>query len=487
MKTRPMKHQETGLRLLQEHPEYFALGAEQGTGKTWMLLADAEARFKRGEIDGALVLAPNGVHTNWVLREIPTHLEVPCVSAFWVSGGGKRQQRRIDKVMRTEPGEALAVLTMNIEAVGTAAGYDAAKDFLRNFRSVLIIDESQRIKNPTASRTKRVMTLAPLAASRRIASGTLIPNTPIDLFSQYEFLASGLLGTKSYRAFIAEYAELLPEHHALVRQIAARSRGARPQVIKRDAQGTPIFKNLTKLQRLMEPHTYRVLKKDCLDLPEKIYQTRYFDLSPAQMGRYRSVEEDLIFRREDGEIDQFTALTVITKLRQLTSGFMLIDGKPSSLVESEERLAALELALEEVEGPVIIWAAFREEIAQIAAMLESQGVVQFHGDIGAKDRQDAVDRFQRGEARFFIANPAAAGTGLTLTAAETAIYYSNSYSLEQRLQSEDRCHRIGTKRNVVYIDLVARGTIDERIALALQNKNLLASDILDSLGNKEQD
>lgn len=485
MKTQAMAHQRIGLKLLQEHSDYFALGAEQGTGKTWMLLADAEARFKRGEIDGALVLAPNGVHTNWVLREIPTHVEVPVAAAFWLSGGGKRHQRKIDRMMRTEPGEALAVLAMNIEAIGTQAGYDAAKDFLRNFRSVMIIDESQRIKNPTAARTKRVMTLAPLAASRRIASGTLIPNTPIDLFSQYEFLASGLLGTKSYRAFVAEYAELLPETHALVRQIAARSRGARPQVIKRDAQGTPVFKNLVKLQRLMEPHTYRVLKKDCLDLPEKIYQTRYFELSPAQRGRYNAVEEELIFQREDGTIDQFTALTVITKLRQLTSGFMLIDGRPTGLVESEERLSALRQALEDVEGQVIIWAAFREEITQIAAMLEPEGVVQFHGDIAPKDRQEAVDRFQRGEVRFFIANPAAAGTGLTLTAAETAIYYSNSYSLEQRLQSEDRCHRIGTKSSVVYIDLVARGTIDERIATALQNKQTLAADILNHLRPQE--
>lgn len=486
MKTSPMAHQRIGLARLEASPAYFALGAEQGTGKTWMLLADAERQFKAGAAQGVLVLAPNGVHTNWVLREIPTHLEVPHRAAFWLSGASKRHMRSIERLMKTEPGEALAILAMNIEAIGTQGGFDAARAFLRRFRSVIIIDESQRIKTPTAARTKRVMQLAPLAVSRRIASGTLIPNVPVDLFAQYEFLRSGLLGTTSYRAFVAEYAELLPEHHALVKQIAARSRGARPQVIKRDARGMPMFRNLDKLRRLMEPVTYRVLKKDCLDLPDKIYKSHYFELSASQMGRYRAVEQDVMFMREDGQIDEFTALTVITKLRQLTSGFLLIDGRPAALDESESRLNALQTVLEDVEGQVIIWAAFKEEIKQIVALLGEDNVVQYHGDTRAADRQLAIDRFQRGEVRYFVGNAAAAGTGLTLTAAETAVYYSNTYSLVDRLQSEDRNHRIGTKNNVVYIDLIARSTIDEKIARALQNKQALASDILDSLGREEE-
>lgn len=474
MKTTPMSHQVEGLARLAAHPEFYALGAEQGTGKTWMLLADAEARFQRGEIDGLLVIAPNGVHTNWVRREIPKHLSVPCRAAFWLSGAGARHSKTIARVMNTPKGEALAVLAVNVDALVTVKGYAACVEFLHKFRAVLVIDESQRIKTISSARTKAAMKLAPRAVSRRIASGTLIANTPVDLFAQYEFLRPGLLGTTSYRAFVAEYADLLPAEHPIVRNVAARSRGARPQIVKRDARGTPQFKNLDRLADLMAPWTFRVLKKDCLDLPEKVYQTWDFALSPEQAARYAAVEEEMMFLREDGNVDQFTALTVIGKLRQLTSGFLLVDGQPTQLIASKERLDALREIIDGVQGQVIIWASFREEMAQIAAMLKDEGVVQFHGGTSPADRQDAVDKFQAGEVRFFLGNPAAASTGLTLTAAQTAIYYSNSFSLEQRLQSEDRCHRIGTKDTVVYIDLVARETIDEKIATALQSKQSLA-------------
>jgi SNF2 family DNA or RNA helicase len=481
MKTAPMEHQREGERRLLAAPEYYALGAEQGTGKTWMLLNDAEHQFTSGNIQGLLVIAPKGVHTNWVRREIPTHLSVPHQAEYWLSGAGKRQMARLERLLRQEPGEELMVLTMNVDAVNTKDGFEFATKFLRRFRCMLVIDESQRIKNPAAKRTKRVMALAPLAASRRIASGTLVANSPLDLFGQYEFLSSGILGTTSHRAFTAEYAELLPDNHRLVQEIRSRARGGNPQVIKRDRFGNPLFRNLEKLQRLMAPHTFRVLKADCLDLPDKIYQTHYFDLTPVQQRLYDSVKEDMRYHRADGEVDAFTALTLINKLRQLTSGFIMVEGEPTELREAKPRMDALQELVEDIEGQVIIWASFREELRQISAMLADHGVVQYHGGINAKEREEAVDKFQSGEARIFVANPAAGGTGLTLTAARTVIYYSCSFSLEERLQSEDRCHRIGTRHPVVYVDMVATGTIDERIANALQTKGAVAAEILDGL------
>lgn len=481
MKTTPMEHQKEGERRLLAAPNYYALGAEQGTGKTWMLLNDAENQFNAGRIQGLFVIAPKGVHTNWVRREIPTHLSVPHQAEYWLSGAGKKQMARLERLLRQDPGEELVVLTMNVDAVNTKAGFEFATKFLRRFKSMMVIDESQRIKNPAAKRTKRIMSLAPLAASRRIASGTLVANSPLDLFGQFEFLRSGILGTTSHRAFTAEYAELLPDNHRLVQEIRSRARGGNPQVIKRDRHGNPVFRNLEKLQRLMSPHTFRVLKEDCLDLPEKIYQTHYFDLTPAQQRLYNTVKEDMRYHRADGEIDTFTALTLINKLRQLTSGFIMVDGEPTELREAKPRMDALNELVEDVDGQIIIWASFREELRQIAEMLKEHGVVQYHGGINAKDREEAVDKFQSGEARIFVANPAAGGTGLTLTAAKTVIYYSCSFSLEERLQSEDRCHRIGTRHPVVYIDMVATDTIDERIANALQSKEAVASKILDGL------
>jgi len=482
MKTKPMEHQKIGVARLNACPDQFALGAEQGTGKTWMILAEMEQRWKSGELEALLVVAPKGVHVNWVTREIPKHLSIPCTAEAWVSGASQKKMRKLDGLMNASD-SGLIMLGINIDAINTKKGFDFAEAFLTKYKSMMVIDESQRIKNPKAKRTKKAIALGGKAHSRRILSGTLVANSPLDLFSQYAFLQNGLLGTTSFRAFVAEFAELLPENSAMVQEIRAKSRyGIAPQIVKRTKDGRPMFKNLEKLRDMMKPWTYRVLKKDCLDLPEKIYKTFDFNLSPAHMRHYHLVKEQQRWVRADGEIDIFTALTVINKLQQITSGFILEDGMPTQMTEGKPRLDLLKEVLEDTEGQVIIWARFREEIASLVRELSPDYTyVQYHGGVKDKDRETAVDLFQSGEARLFIGNAAAAGTGLTLHAAETAIYYSSSYSLEERLQSEDRCHRIGTKNPVVYIDLVASGTIDERIAATLQAKQEVAASILDGL------
>lgn len=488
MKTKPMSHQVAGCRRLAA-ADRFAVGAEQGTGKTWMLLADTEARWKRNEVDALLVIAPNGVHVNWVVREIPAHLEVPYTATFWLSTPSKKHQALLQRQLATalEPPRKLVIHAMNIDAVNTKAGLAHAEKFIATFapgRVIMVVDESHTIKNIDAKRTQRVIALGKQVAIRRIASGTLVANSPLDLFSQYEFLANGLLGTRSYRAFVSEYAELMPASSALVQSVVQRT-GARgvPQIVAKNKDGTLRFRNLAKLSGLMAPHTFRVTKDECLDLPEKIYQTYYFDLEPQQRAMYDQVKSERNWVRDDGSIDTFTALTVITKLRQITSGFILVDGAPTTLAYSKPRLDALLEIVETYPGPMIVWASFREEIRQIAATLRAAGetVREYYGDTTQADRTAAINDFQLGKARIFLGNPAAAGLGLTLTAAETAVYYSSSFSLSERLQSEDRCHRIGTTHHVVYIDIVGRDTIDERIAHALQTKKLTAEMIMNNL------
>ena len=482
MKTKPLAHQLTGCELLANHPDFFALGAEQGTGKTWMLIADAEYQFEQGWIDAVLVIAPKGVHTNWVLRELPRHASVPIDSTFWLSGAGVKHSRSLQRQIACPEKDSLHFHAMNVDAVNTKGGFDHVKAFIKKFRTVVIVDESQRIKNPAALRTKRIIELGRLAASRRIASGTMVSNSPLDLFSQFDFLRSGLLGTTSYRAFVSEYAVLLPPGSPLVQDIIRRT-GARgcPQVIARDRNGMPQFRNIEKLRSMMAPNMFRVTKEECLDLPEKIYQTVFFELEPEQRAAYDIVKKERHWERDDGELDAFSALTVINKLRQITSGFILVDGVPMELRNAKPRIAALHEVIEDSPGQIIVWASFREELRIIEDELKHLGVVSYHGGTSTADREHAVDAFQKGEARIFLGNPAAAGTGLTLTAAETVVYYSSSFSLEERKQSEDRAHRIGTKHNVRYVDLVARNTIDERIALALQAKESLAYEILNNI------
>ena len=498
MRTEPMTHQLEGLRRLADNPEAFALSCEQGTGKTWMLLADAERQWRDNRIDALLVIAPKGAHTNWTRREIPTHCDFPLLADSWTASAGKKRTRKMERVLErhriprdeqhTNPPAALVVFSMNIDAIASPKGWAFVKRFLAAHPRVMaVVDESQRIKNPKAARTKRAQLISehPSVVSRRIASGTLIPNSPVDVFAQFEFLRSGLLGTTSFRAFTARYAELLPADSRLVMEAARRSRfrGASPQIVRRDEDGRPMYRNLDDLSKRMAPYMYRVLKRDCLDLPPKVYRNHYFTMPPAQRRVYDAIADDRYWLDHDGDIHELTALTVVAKLQQAACGYLLgPDGHAQDMQHGEARLAALREVVEDIDGQFIIWAVRREELRMIAELLEEQGIsaVSYHGGVSDGDRDAAVDAFQSGEARAFVANPATAGRALTLTAASVAVYFSCSFDFEERSQSEDRCHRIGTAGEaVLYIDIVAEDTVDERIAAALQTKEGTAVRVLD--------
>lgn len=490
MKTVGMTHQLEGLARL-EGKRYFGLFCEQGTGKTWIGLADAERAFGLDKIDGLLVIAPKGVHTNWTRREIPMHVSAPVKVAAYRAGS--KPAIRSVHALQTEAGDKLRILAINIDALNHKEGFGLARRFLATHRAMMIVDESHRIKTPSAGRTKRTLALGRLAVARRIATGTPLTNAPPDLYSQFEFMRPGLLKTDSYRAFVARYAELLPDDHHLMRHITTRMKqtnrwAARameagtwqpPQLYARDHDGAPRWRNLDELRELILPHTFRVLKKDCLDLPEKIYQTRYFDLNVDQQRVYDRVERELII--EVGEdLLSVHALAARMKLQQITSGFVNIEGEPVYVSEDNPRLALLKEVIEDQQGPFIVWARFREELASIMRLLVEMGIpaVEYHGDTKDKARDEAVDGFQAGRYRAFVGQPGAGGIGLTLTAAESAIYYSNDFNYGTREQSEDRCHRKGTVKHVVYIDLCATDTVDEGIAAALQRKAATAAEVL---------
>jgi SNF2 family DNA or RNA helicase len=485
MKTQGFEHQLQALRRMNGR-EHFALFMEMGTGKTWTLAADAERLYSSGKIDAVCVIAPNGVHQNWVRRELPTHLEVPHIARAWRSGAGKRERTILDQLLKPRDlGEQppMRIFAINIDAVNTNDGFDFTKRFLQLTKCMLVIDESSRIKNPSARRTKRVMQLKDLAVVRRIASGLPITKAPVDVFSQMEFLEEGLLGTTSYRAFVAEYADLLDSSDHMFRQLAKRNpKAAQAQIVRRNDDGQPIWRNLDKLQRLIEPHSFRVLKRECLDLPEKIYTQRFFHLPTPQRKVYDEMEKEFRFTLDNGEILPVAAIAKLTKLQQITSGFILIPGQdePLYIDENNPRLEALLDAAEDIDGKFIVWARFREEISSIVKAFTEQGrkVVQYHGGVNRTDRETAVDSFQDGDAEIFVGQPQSGGIGLTLTAATTVVYMSNWYDLETRKQSEDRAHRIGTTKPVVYIDITAVDSIDEPIARSLQTKSDMASAIL---------
>lgn len=484
MKTKGMAHQLEGVsRALASPLPGFALFCEQGTGKTWMFLQIAETHYAQGRVDAMLVVAPKGVHINWVKREIPKHLEVPHVAVWFSSNSNKKQTADLERLYRPrDEGEVppLRILAINYEALLTKKGFAAAQRFLNATRAMAIADESQRIKNPRSGRSQAMYKLRHRTVLRYPGTGTPITNSPLDAFGQFEFIDSGLLGTTSFRAYTAEYADLVPENSRLMDHVKKRISNNRfmPQIVQRDALGRKKWRNLDKLQSIIAPLSYRVLKKDCLDLPEKIFNTHYFELTPELHRIYHAAEKQLRIE-VGGDSVMFRKLNVDVKLQQITSGFILHEGHPI-LLEDNPRLASLLDFVDDIEGKFIVWARFVEEIEQIHRALTDRGITsaKFYGATKDAARTKIVDDFQDGDLRAIVAQPQSGGVGLTLTAASNVMYYSNDWSLENRLQSEDRAHRIGTRHNVVYTDFAATDTIDEKIALALQEKQDVAATVL---------
>ena len=492
--TAPYAHQ---LRCLEQFGDskYFALLAEMGTGKTWIIINNYAYLLAKGDVRNMLVVAPNGVQWNWVKNELPAHLPAALSKkVLWAGFSGnmlKRERDALDALLSTAAA-APSVLCVNWNALSYDRGVEVIRTFLAADESVMVVlDESDFCKNPATKVTKTVLdVLAPAAKYRRIMTGTPIVNSPFDAWSQFNFLSPAILNSPSYVAFKRRHGVFLPVTHPLVRAVQGHSRGA-PLIPAKDSAGHAIYKNLDKLTAAIEPVSFRVLKADCLDLPPKVYTSVYVDLTPTQKKVYNiALKQNLVLLKNDA-IPVTNKVAILSHLHQLTgnhyapsllSTSSAAAPRPGSLVDTE-RNPKLERALEIIGdvvgrgGSIIVWARYRAEIGDLVEACTKAGfsAVSYYGDTSPAARLEAVTAFENGAAKVFIANPASAGTGLTLVAASTVLYYSNSFSLHDRLQSEDRAHRIGQKRSVTYIDLIARDTIDERVVDVLKNKRDVAS------------
>lgn len=355
------------------------------------------------------------------------------------------------------------MLLANIEAVRTEAFMKSIANFTNNRRFLLVIDESTCIKNPKAQQTKAVFKIAKNAAYTRILTGTPVTQSPLDLWAQCRVLDELALPYPSYTAFRREFA---------IEQVLTFGHRSFNRIIG--------YQNQEHLAQLIKPFTLRILKCDCLDLPPKVYQTRYVELTPEQKRIYKQLTEQCLATLSPGMVTVTAAITMLLRLQQITLGYVQPDEGDMVRIP-HNRIEVLREMLEENSGKAIIFARFLEDIAQIEALLteENKGYVVYSGGIAHGDRNEHVARFQNSPGcQYFLATSAAA-RGLTLTAAEQVIYYSQNYSLETRLQSEDRAHRIGQTKTVLYTDLVAKGTVDDRIVAALRQKKQLADAVID--------
>ena len=463
-KLKPYKHQLTALEK-SWNKETYAYFMEMGTGKTKVLIDNMSMLYDKGKIDSALIIAPKGVVKTWYEQELPTHLpdHIENVTVLWQSNINKKQQEKLESLFEIET--ALHILIMNVEALSTEKGVKFAQKFMNSHKTLMAIDESTTIKTPTAKRTKNIIRLGDMAKYRRIMTGSPVTKNPLDLYTQCEFLDPYLLDFASYYAFRNRYAIMK----------TMNVRGMSIQIVHK-------FQNLNELSDLVKKFSYRVLKEDCLDLPPKNFIKRHITLTPDQFKVYQQMKKEAISTLNGKVSSTMTVLTQLMRLHQITCGHFTADDGTTQLLPNN-RVTELMNILEETEGKAIIWANYQRDITQIIEHITKQygpgSVVDYYGLTPQDERQDNIRKFQNGdECRFLVGTPQTGGYGITLTKANTVIYYSNGYDLEKRLQSEDRAHRIGQKKNVTYIDIICEDTVDEKIVKALRDKINIASEVL---------
>lgn len=515
----PLQHQLTCWSASKEM-EAYALFAEMGTGKSKILIDTFSWLYDQKLLDEVLVLAPKGVYMNWVATELGKHIpdHIKSRVGWWDASQNKGSRDSLEEILA--PSEDLKILVMNIEAISLdeSKAVKMATAFLKRSKgSMVVVDESTTIKNPTARRTKNATRLGRLAKYTRIACGDPYADSPLDVFAMFQFLKPGILGYTSFYAFRNQFAQVAP----LV-------------VGGREVRGGRVvgYKELEKLKNLVAPHAFFIKKTECLDLPPKVYlEPRHFTMLPDQKRAYDEMQqysmavigeqlklgltaepteqdlhkaftENLRFELEALEkgnevpapdqvkppamITASIVLTQLLRLQQIACGFAVDEnGNEVDLCDGKNpRIAEMVSALRELgkTEKAIIWAPFRRSIQEVADALRAEfgpdSVVTFFGSTSNEDRTEAIRKFQdpNSGVRFFTSSQSTGGRGNTLTAATFVLYFSNIFHNELRVQSEDRAHRIGTTHTVAYQDMVG-APVDEKTIKALKTKKSI-SDML---------
>lgn len=444
----------------------YAVLLEMGLCKTAIIIHDAGAMYLEGLVSGVLVLSPKGVHRQWIEEQIPQHLDASIRAhlVLW------KQKPILKKDMHRKG--CLAILSMNIDAIRTKKGFTTAMEFLKlhNGKSYFCIDESHMIKSPSADRTRAAIELGLLAAWRRICTGTPISKNVMDAWSQFKFLDVEILGHKYATSFRARYCIMGGfENRVIVGQ-----------------------RNVEEFYQLIAPHSYRLTKAEALNLPPKMYVKREYEPSEVVRSHYNNLKKTFMTEMSDGSIaDVQNAAVALLRLQQVVLGYLpYVDADGEAQVETfdDGRLQEMLAIIEQVNGPVIIWSRFRNDIKRVTATLQKSygknSVVEYYGGTSNKDRAANKISFVNGHARFFNSNPSAGGVGtdgLQRASCQTVIYYSNSFNALHRWQSEDRTHRQGTKGTVTYFDLIAYRTVDLSILGNLRAKKSISDLTFDEI------
>lgn len=502
---------------------------EQGTGKTKVLIDIVSNLFLEKKIDAVLLIAPNGVQEQWSNEQLPLHSPIPYTDIVWETSTSAKYQRELSKFIEQKT-DTLKWFMVNVEAFSRDTHLSTFRSYMKKNRVFLIVDESTRIKSPTAQRTvnviqglsevtkigRRITSVFPLSKYRAIATGTMVTNSPFDMWSPYEFLSHNYLGLDyysfrnhygietrvsmpgSYKGYtrkitskeivsVRTYIDSGKSVEDVARIMAISESSVR--FLKDNRTVMAPYKNLDELKQKIAPISFIVRKVDCLDLPPKIYSKIYVELSDEQAKAYKELTKELTSSYGGTELNVLNKVSLLGRLSQITGGFFPASEKEGEKVtpfKANPKLEALCADLEECSDfPVIVVAFHVAEIKAIHARLKKEydedRVEYICGEVGKNERADIIESFKQGQVKILVANARTIGTGLNLQVSHVQYFYSNSYSMEERQQVEDRIHRDGQKsETVVYKDIIARNTIDEKVLSVLKSK----LDLLDYMRGK---
>jgi SNF2 family DNA or RNA helicase len=460
-----MDHQERAYQQSKNLSRY-ALLMEMGTGKSKVIIDNIVHLFMSGEIDGVIISGYKGQYLNWI-DEIRTHIpqDIPTRLAYWDADWNKKERAQAEQLL-TPKDNLLDIFLVNIEALATERAEWFTMQFAKMHYTMAVVDESTCIKSHKAKRTKAMIRIGKMCDYRRILSGTPLTKGPLDIWGQAEFLEQGMLGFPNFTAFKAQY--------AVCRRV---------EFGNRSYEKIEGYINLDELKDKIAQFSFRILKSECLDLPEKTFLNHYVEHTPEQAAIYEQLKEEALVQFSDTSMVSSTSvLTTLMKLHQINCGHVKDDEGRIIHIPNNRIKALLEL-LELIDEKVIIWAHFQEDVRMImkalAEVYGEEAAVDYYGPTSIGMRQVHIQRFRTDPScKFFVSNETGS-KGLTLVEAPYAIYYSYSHNLETWLQSQDRNHRIGQTKNTTYTSLITRKTVDEPIIKSLKKKNDIAKLVLD--------
>ncbi len=450
--------------------EWWAFFWDQGTGKSKIFIDTFAYNAQLGKVEALLMIMPNAVKATWQDDELPAHMPDWMNADVFVWDTPTKHKA---KAWVLSASKGAKVMIMNVEALSHPSGVEVANLFVSRWKTMIGIDESSIIGNHKAKRTKAILKLGQKSPIRRIGDGTPATESPMEFFSQALFMSKNVFGTNFY-AYRNRYAKL------------------------GGWQGKQIvgYQNLDELQMIIDQHSSRVLKEEVFkDLPSQSFTKRVIELTPEQRRMYDDLMSELKTETAKGTVEVEHTITKLLRVHQVVGGFMpatmfTVDpetgdiepvkyDKPPAIPGGNPKLDELLSIGHQTHEKIIVYCRFRPEMDMITKVLRDKygaaAVVEMRGGMTNDQRRSAKTRFQNSpEVRWMVAQSRAAGRGLTLTACHTVVYFSNDFSLRVRLQSQDRVHRFGQTKPVTYIDLIAKGTIDDHLVKTLRKKKSLA-------------